>query len=188
MTRFLATATVVSGLDLYGSNISREKQMAMVKINMKMIMIIIITLLYVVAGCKSYLEEGRYTWRHNSALQVLANYFRANSGLSLYVDLPCFHSPSIITGDMFRPDLILVTTDKKIYILELTVCFETNLEVNAERKRAKYQSLEENLKTKYKDVNFINLSISSLGIFVLLAPLSLKCVMLYLLMLDTGAI
>ena len=31
------------------------------------------TLLHVVAGCKSYLEEGRYTWRHNSALQVLAN-------------------------------------------------------------------------------------------------------------------
>ena len=123
------------------------------------------TLLHVVAGCKSYLEEGRYTWRHNSALQVLANYFRATSGLSLYVDLPCFHSPCIITGDIFRPDLILVTTDKKIYILELTVGFETNLEVNAERKRAKYQSLVENLKSKYKDVNFVNLSISSLGIF-----------------------
>ena len=80
-------------------------------------------LLYVVAGWKSYLEEGRYTWRHNSALQVLANYFMAYSELSLYVDLPCFHSPSIITGDIFRPDLIFVTTDKNIYILELTVGF-----------------------------------------------------------------
>ena len=59
------------------------------------------TLLHVVAGCKSYLEEGRYTWRHNSALQILANYFRASPGASLYVDLPCFHSPSIITGSCF---------------------------------------------------------------------------------------
>ena len=65
------------------------------------------TLLHVVAGCKSYLEEGRYTWRHNSALQILANYFRAGPGTSLYVHLPCFHSPSIITGDNFRPDLAL---------------------------------------------------------------------------------
>ena len=123
------------------------------------------TLLHVVAGCKSYLEEGRYTWRHNSSLQILANYFRASPGASLYVDFPCFHSPSIITGDHFRPDLVFVSPDNKIYILELTVGFETNLEVNAGRKRAKYQSLLETLKSKYTDIKFVNLSISSLGIF-----------------------
>ena len=130
------------------------------------------TLLHVVAGCKSYLEEGRYTWRHNSALQIFANYFRASPGASLYVDLPCFHSPSIITGDNFRPDLVFVSPDNKIYILELTVGFETNLEVNAERKRASYKrasykSLMETLKSRYTDVKFVNLSISSLGILCL---------------------
>ena len=31
------------------------------------------SLLYVVSGCKSYLEEGRYTWRHNSALHFGAS-------------------------------------------------------------------------------------------------------------------
>ena len=51
--------------------------------------------------------------------------------VSLYVDLPCFHSPPIITGDIFRPDLILITTDKKIYILEVAVGFETNLEMTS---------------------------------------------------------
>ena len=60
---------------------------------------------------------------------------------------------------------MFVSPDNKIYILELTVGFETNLEVNAERKRAKYQSLMETLKSKYTDVKFVNLSISSLGIF-----------------------
>ena len=52
-----------------------------------------------------------------------------------------------------------------IYILERTGSFETNLEANAERKRAIYQSLMETLKSKYTDVKFVNLSISSLGIF-----------------------
>ena len=117
------------------------------------------------AGCKSYLEEGGYTWRHNSALQILANYFRASTGASLYVDLPCFPSPFIMTGDNYRPDLVLVLPDNNIYILELTVGFETNLEVNAECKRAKYQSLMENRRSKYTDVKSVNLSIGSLGIF-----------------------
>ena len=37
--------------------------------------------------------------------------------------------------------------------------------MNAERKKAKYQSVTETLKSKYTDANFFNLSISSLGIF-----------------------
>ena len=35
-------------------------------------------LLHAVASYKSNLEEGGYIWRHNSALQILANYFRAS--------------------------------------------------------------------------------------------------------------
>ena len=31
------------------------------------------SLLHVVAGCKTYLDEGRFTWRHNSALQFISN-------------------------------------------------------------------------------------------------------------------
>ena len=37
--------------------------------------------------------------------------------------------------------------------------------MNGERKRAKYQSLMETLRSKYTDVKFVNISISSLGIF-----------------------
>ena len=113
----------------------------------------------------SYLEEDRYTWRHNSALQILAHYFRANTGASLYVNLPSFHSPSLIARDNFLHDLVLVLLDNKIYVIKLTVGFETNLEVNAEHKRAKYQSLMETLRSKYADAKFVNLSISALGSF-----------------------
>ena len=31
------------------------------------------SLLHVIAGCKTYLEEGRYTWRHDSVLNFIAS-------------------------------------------------------------------------------------------------------------------
>ena len=88
------------------------------------------SLLHVVAGCKTYLDEGRFTWRHNSALKFIANSFQSIVGSTLYVDLPGFLSPCIITGDTFRPDILLVIKDKKLFVLELTVGFETNLNIN----------------------------------------------------------
>ena len=123
------------------------------------------TLLHVVAGCKVYLDQGRYTWRHNSALNFLATPFQAINGSSLYADLPGFLSPSIITGDQLRPDLLLKTKENCLYVLELTIGFETNLNCNAVRKSEKYATLVSDLKRQFKSVSFVNLSISSLGIF-----------------------
>jgi hypothetical protein len=65
------------------------------------------TLLHVVAGCQSYLE--RFSWRHDSVLNFLATNLQTVSGSHLYVDLPGYKSPSIITGDTYRPDLLLST-------------------------------------------------------------------------------
>ena len=69
------------------------------------------SLLHDVAGCKTYLDEGRFTWRHNSALKFIANSFQSIVGSTLYVDLPGFLSPCIIIGDTFRPDILLVSKD-----------------------------------------------------------------------------
>ena len=99
------------------------------------------TLLHVVAGCKVYLEQGRYTWRHNSVLNFLATSLNAIEGSSIFADVPCFPSPSIITGDNLRPDLLLKTKENCLYVLELTVGFETDLNCNADRKRSKYAFL-----------------------------------------------
>ena len=123
------------------------------------------TLLHVVAGCKVYLEHGRYTWRHNSALNFLATSLKAIEGSSLFADIPGFSSPSIITGDNLRPDLLLRTKENILYVLELTIGFETNLNCNEERKRLKYARLVSDLRPRFKSVIFVNLSISSLGIF-----------------------
>ena len=123
------------------------------------------TLLHVVAGCKTYLEQGRYTWRHNSILNFLATSLKAVNESTIYADIPGFLSPSIITGEKLRPDLLLRTNNNYLYILELTVGFESNLETNATRKHSKYAPLLSGLQRQFKCVSFINLSMSSLGIF-----------------------
>ena len=122
------------------------------------------TLLHV-AGCKTYLEEGRYTWRHNSALHFIASTMKDIKDTSLFFDLPGFLSPCIITGEQFRPDMHLSTANNILCIIELTVGFETNIDKNASRKNEKYRSLKQDLSSNYHEVKFINISISSLDIF-----------------------
>ena len=122
------------------------------------------SLLHVVAGCRSYVSEGRFTWRHDSALNFLASTFQYLNQCTFYVDLPQYLSPSLVTGDDLRPDM-LISTPNTLYVLELSVGFETNLDNNADRKFSKYRYLLNDLTSKYRHVEFVNLSIGSLGIF-----------------------
>ncbi len=77
------------------------------------------TLLHVVAGCQSYLP--RFTWRHDSILNFVAKIFQPEHNSTLFVDLPGYKSPSIITGDTYRPDLLLSISNDCLYILENNV-------------------------------------------------------------------
>jgi len=123
------------------------------------------SLLHGVSGCKSYLEEGRYTWRHNSALHFVASTLQSVRNSSLYVDLPRFLSLCIITGDQLRPDMLLSIGKTTLYVIELTVWFQTNFNSNAEREHEKYYQLTRDLSSDFHCVKFINLSLSDLGIF-----------------------
>ena len=70
------------------------------------------SLLHIVAGCKKYLDQGRFIWRHKSALRFLAQTFQSVSSSKFYVDLPGYLSPCTITGDRLRPDMLLSTANK----------------------------------------------------------------------------
>ena len=118
-----------------------------------------------IAGCKTYLDEGRFTWRHDSVLNFLASTLTAVQNSTLYADIPGFVNPSVITGDRLRPDLLLVTENRCLYILELTIGYESNLQVNANRKRQKYLDLIKEQEADYDKVKFVNLSLSTLGVF-----------------------
>ena len=65
------------------------------------------TLGHVVAGCNIALTQGRYTWRDNSVLKIIANTL-SRSCKSLCVELPSFASPCIVTGDQERLDIVIV--------------------------------------------------------------------------------
>ncbi|CAB4038604.1 Hypothetical predicted protein [Paramuricea clavata] len=97
------------------------------------------TLLHIVAGCQFYLD--RFTWRHNSVLNFLAHQLQTVDGSTLYADLNGFKSPSILTGDTYRPDLLLSCSNGSLYVVELTTCYETNLKNNVKRKKDKYREL-----------------------------------------------
>ena len=117
-----------------------------------------------ISSCKCYLEEGRYTWRHNSVLVYLANTFSSLSQCKIYADLPSFTSPCLITGDSLRPGLLLLTGNNVLYILELTLSFETNIQLNSIRKGNKYNRLIKDMSSTQNIVTFINLSMGALGV------------------------
>ena len=95
----------------------------------------------------------------------IATTFRSLQHAKSFADIPGFLSTSVITRDDLRPDLLLSLSNKSLYILELTVGYESNLVSNAERKKQKYRELAQQLKNDYDKVNFVNLSTSALGIY-----------------------
>ena len=122
------------------------------------------TILHVVVGCQSYLD--RFTWRHDSILNFLAQTLQSIGGFDLFTDLPGFKNSSIITSDTYRPDLLLVFPNNSLlYIVELTVGHEPNLNNNIIRKQNKYKELLRQQKQYFNDVNFVNISLSCLRVF-----------------------
>ena len=124
------------------------------------------TLGHVMGGCKEQLNNGRYNWRHDSVLMNLTRSIIPSTNSEIYADIEGYKNPSIITGNDYRPDLLITKKDpKEITILELTVGFETNVENNTVNKANRYKALLENMNNVYDKVTFVNLSMSSLGTY-----------------------
>ena len=124
------------------------------------------TLQHVVSACKVHLEEGRYTWRHNSVLKIIADYLvSVTNNIELYCDITGYMSPSIITGEQKRPDIVVIDKQRSwVFVLELTVGFETRIKDNAVRKHNHYSGLCSELRNQYNRVKFVNISVGALGI------------------------
>ena len=123
------------------------------------------SIFHVVAGCQQYLD--RFTWRHGSILNFIDKSLQPviNFHSSLYADVNGFLNPSRITGENYRPDILFLIQSKCLYVLELTVGFESNLNNNAVRIKEKYPKLINEISRNYRCVRFVNLSMSSLGVF-----------------------
>ena len=71
------------------------------------------------------------------------------SNSSLSVDMPGFLPPCVITGDRLRSDMLLSIDKATLYVAELGVGFEANLNINVERKYGKYLQLTHDLSLEY---------------------------------------
>ena len=104
--------------------------------------------------------DGKY----NSVPLFLARSYSSLKNCILYADLPFFSSPSLITGDSLKSDLALNSLDNILFLLELTVGFETYIENKTSPKAAKYKPIFCDLNSNYRSIHVINLSMSALGI------------------------
>ena len=92
---------------------------------------------HVLNNCSMAANEGRYTWRHNAVLKYLANSLQPllSAAHTLYVDVPGYCSPSVLF-DSVRPDLVL-RTNNNVTVIELTCCYEQNIEKSKKLKIGK---------------------------------------------------
>ena len=147
------------------------------------------TTAHILSGCPKALEDGRYTWRHDSVLlciyQNLRNLLSPGPPLSLYVDLPGLRAsevpqatipPQVIVTSS-RPDLVVIQ-DGKIRMLELTVCGNTSEALKAANTRKSrkldYLHLVSDLQNKGWEVDYQTIEIGALGHHLPSAPASLS--------------
>ncbi len=107
------------------------------------------TLLHILNGCTTSLQQGRYTFRHNAVVSYLVKFLRENvdKDTKVYADIQgCTVNggsiPAQVVPTAEKPDIVCVNNiTKTISILELSVPFETNLSKARDYKVNKYASL-----------------------------------------------
>ena len=104
------------------------------------------TTAHVLSGCKTMLEQGRYTWRHDSILNLIHSFIPNTNltNITIHTDLgdQSWTIPPDLLPTSDRPDLVVIDYCKKsISILELTVPFERNISKDHQYKCHKYAHL-----------------------------------------------
>ena len=132
------------------------------------------TLQHVLNNCKTMLDQGRYTWRHNSVLRIIMDTLKDVSDQSwslFYCDLAGAKKiagttiPPDILPTQQRPDLVLINeSSKSIIIIELTIPFEQNIHKAHERKLNKYAGLTSDLQEQGYDTKLLCVEVGSRGL------------------------
>ena len=121
---------------------------------------------HVLSNCSAALE--RYTQRHDNVLSILANWIWTvkSDDQEMFVDLPSDKWDSIdrVFQPTCRPDIVVVEKFK-LYVLELTVCHETNLVKSKNYKISKYIDIKSHLQPGFSNYNvqIFTIEISTLG-------------------------
>ena len=93
------------------------------------------TLEHILNFCSISLNQGRFTWRHNSVLNHITKTMIDNKpeNIEIFADI-CGLSfnggtiPPDVVSTQLKPDLVLLNRqEKKIFVMELTCSFERNI-------------------------------------------------------------
>ena len=131
---------------------------------------------HILNGCHEALMQGRFTWRHDSVLNVLASsiWKLTPPSSKLFADIsswrasdsPPFTLPTNISTTTSRPDLVLIE-DKMVYILELTVPSNNKEALHAaylrKSNKSSYLEVINDLENRDLSVVYKTLEIGSLG-------------------------
>ena len=128
---------------------------------------------HILNACPVALNQGRYTWRHDSVLQKIVDHIKTylDSDENLYADLPNHRAsdnpPATIPPEILvtsaRPDIVIVS----VALMELTIPYNspeslTNAHARKSTKR-KYQTVLSDLEYKGHNTSLVTIEIGALG-------------------------
>ena len=111
------------------------------------------------------MKQLRYTWRHNSISVTIIHHLKVLVGLDIQLYADCPDSGLNCTLALFRtlgPDVVLIHRSD-VYLIELTVPYETNCSIAKRRKEKRYRNLIQELMINCDSINVITLKVTSLG-------------------------
>ena len=129
------------------------------------------TLAHILSICSTALNQGRFTWRHNSVLSSIINLTRPylRDGMRLYSDMPGYQAPHggtvpphILVTSM-KPDIVIVNElSQEVIIFELTCPWDRNIARGHDLKSEKYAPLVSDLSQRFI-VSFYAIEVSARG-------------------------
>ena len=123
---------------------------------------------HVLSNCSSPSALTRYTKRHDAILSIIVQWIQSqnpkNSTIHADIDDADLNPIVEVFQPNVRPDLVIVQ-NRQIFVLELTVCHETNLVNSFKYKTEKYKNLNQFLQPKFINfpVNYFPFEISVHG-------------------------
>ena len=126
------------------------------------------TLEHVLNNCPKALELRRYSKRHDEVLGVVGEFIQSHlpPGFSVIIDLPSesYSFPNHISPTNLRPDIVWwCDKTRELWLLELTVSYETRVADAAARKTGKYLDLVEAVRGAGYRAELITLEVGSRG-------------------------
>ncbi len=127
------------------------------------------TLHHVLNHCQVALTLRRFNVRHDAVLEVISRFVSSHlppdhHQIADLPDQPTYIFPPHIASTDLRPDLVVWNdVEQKVWLIELTVCFETNFDDAHLRKQSKYQDLVETIRQTPFRAHTVPLQVGSRG-------------------------